>query len=107
MNLSPKQKHILRLYSAGKRVSEIAKELGLSHNSITLSIQRMRKAGVNIPYRRETKPTVLYSLDIKTGKLSKVRPVKQTYNAARHASIKNLLRTIRTRLDKIEALSSL
>lgn len=106
IRLSPRQKQIHRLFLAGKRTPEIAKEVRSSPNSVTMAIQRMRKAGVDLPYRHERKKQILFTLNTETGEFKKLKPASRpTHNAARHASIKNQIRAIRNHLDKIEALT--
>lgn len=52
MDTGDYQEMVVRLYMAGKTVTEIASALGRTERAIWVQLTNLRCSGVNIPYRR-------------------------------------------------------
>ena len=49
--MSRRREEIVRLYMDGLKCSEIAEKLGTSKSAISVTVCRMRKDGVKLPFR--------------------------------------------------------
>ena len=102
--LSAKARTIVADYREGRSCAAIAKKVSGSVTSVQNVIQRLRRQGVDIPYRRGREDAVVAPQDPLFRFNSKTGTFKKVMSATGHKPMLTVLAKIRVQLDLLAAM---